>query len=184
MTCSKEVQWRKTHASQDTLGFDSPDFFWLIRVIDAYFYGRIKVPALWIWIFKTLHDTGNLHLLDRCKIFVLDGDGLEQLDDYTLHVANLVHDSEAFKELWSDVGLPVGHVEWEVFDAAQGPSYQSQGDGTQRGQSQSLERRQPICAHGRVVTRRQTNPSRKPARARRQQQQHRPNSIFHNHNPD
>jgi hypothetical protein len=116
MTCSKEVQWRKTHASQDTLGFDSPDFFWLIRVIDAYFYGRIKVPALWIWIFKTLHDTGNLHLLDRCKIFVLDGDGLEQLDDYTLHVANLVHDSEAFKELWSDVGLPVGHVEWEVFD--------------------------------------------------------------------
>jgi hypothetical protein len=46
----------------------------------------------------------------------MDGDGLEQLDDYTLHVANLAHDSEAFKELWSDVGLPVGHVEWEVFD--------------------------------------------------------------------
>jgi hypothetical protein len=47
----------------------------------------------------------------------MDGDGLEQLDDYTLQVANLAdRDSEAFEALWSDVGLPVGHVEWEVFD--------------------------------------------------------------------
>ncbi|KAI4734595.1 hypothetical protein E4T50_14878 [Aureobasidium sp. EXF-12298] len=107
----------RTYALQDILGYNSSAFYWLVRVIDEYYHGRINVAAFWTWIYKTLHESGALLLLEDCKIFLLNEDtNLQRLNEYEETIAALVDDPESFRKLCSDWGLPIEYVEWEVFD--------------------------------------------------------------------
>jgi hypothetical protein len=88
-----------------------------MMVLDGYFGGRFTIAAFWTCLYKTLYCSDNLDLLEKCKIFLLDHHLQLELDEYTQSVEDLDDDVEGFERLWSDLGLPVGQVEWNDFDA-------------------------------------------------------------------
>ncbi|KAI4727220.1 hypothetical protein E4T49_04949 [Aureobasidium sp. EXF-10728] len=89
-------------------------FYWLLRALDAYYNFHISGGALWIWVCKTLYDTSSSHLLERCKIFLREGEDSEQLDSLSVAVTKLAHDPEPFRSLAYDWGLPIKQHDWEI----------------------------------------------------------------------
>ncbi|KAH0289471.1 hypothetical protein M436DRAFT_82629 [Aureobasidium namibiae CBS 147.97] len=102
---------------EETLGYDSSEYYWLVKIVDQYHRGYIGATAFWIWTCKTLYDTDTLHLLEDCRIFLSDEDNdLEHLNKWLERVAALANDPEGFRELCFDLQLPIGHVEWEAVE--------------------------------------------------------------------